>query len=148
MLVRLRELFVAPAIWFVPLRVHCYCRSPSPEATALNAALPPSLMIKLWGCVAMVGGELLKTNVIKVAHHGSRTSSIQDFINATKAKLAIISVGKHSPFGHPHEEVVERWRNSAGKVLTTGECGTISVSSGGKDLRLETFLNECRTERR
>jgi competence protein ComEC len=53
--------------------------------------------------------------------------------------LAVISVGKQSPFGHPHEEVVERWTNSGAKVLTTGERGTISVSTDGKDLQLKTF---------
>lgn len=86
--------------------------------------------------------EFLKANVIKVAHHGSRTSSIQDFVNAVKAKLAVISVGKHSPFGHPHEEVVERWHHSGIKTMTTGENGTISISSDGKSLNLTTFVQK------
>ncbi len=85
--------------------------------------------------------ELVQTDVIKVAHHGSRTSSIQEFINLSRAKLAIISVGKESPFGHPHEEVVERWKNAGAMVLTTGENGTISVSTDGRDLQLKTFLH-------
>ena len=83
--------------------------------------------------------EFLDTDVIKVAHHGSRTSSTAEFINASKAKLAVISVGKKSPFGHPHSEVVERWKTSGAKVLTTGENGTISVSTDGHDLQLKTF---------
>ncbi|MGI8786326.1 MAG: ComEC/Rec2 family competence protein [Pyrinomonadaceae bacterium] len=84
--------------------------------------------------------EFVRTDVIKVAHHGSRTSSTQEFINASKAKLAIISVGRESPFGHPHAEVVERWKNASAKVLTTGENGTISVSTDGRDLQLKTFI--------
>lgn len=84
--------------------------------------------------------ELLKANVVKVGHHGSRTSSTQDFINATKAKLAVISVGKHSPFRHPHEEVVERWQNSGAKIMTTGQNGTISILSDGKVLQIKTFV--------
>ncbi len=83
--------------------------------------------------------EFLPTDVIKVAHHGSRTSSTAEFINASKAKLAIVSVGVSSPFGHPHREVVERWKNSGAKVLTTGENGTISLSTDGRDLQLKTF---------
>ncbi len=85
--------------------------------------------------------EFVQTDVIKVAHHGSRTSSIEEFINATHAKLAVISVGRESPFGHPHAEVVERWLKSGAKVLTTGERGTVSVSTDGKDLQMKTFLH-------
>jgi competence protein ComEC len=84
----------------------------------------------------------LQTDLIKVAHHGSRTSSIQQFVNAAKAKVAVISVGRESPFGHPHEEVVERWKNTGAKVLTTGENGTISISTDGRDLQLKTFNKE------
>lgn len=84
--------------------------------------------------------ELLSVNLVKVAHHGSKSSSIQEFITATKAEIAIIPVGKHSQFGHPHEEVVERWQKSGAKVMTTGENGTISVSSDGKKLFIKTFL--------
>ena len=86
--------------------------------------------------------EFLQTDVVKVAHHGSLTSSTQDFINASKAKLAIISVGKQSQFGHPKPEVVERWKNAGARVLTTGENGTISVSTDGLDLQLKTFNKE------
>ena len=83
--------------------------------------------------------EFLQTDVVKVAHHGSQTSSTQDFIKATKAKLAIISVGRNSPFGHPREEVVQRWKSSGAMILTTGENGTISVSTDGRDLQLRVF---------
>ncbi|HEY8561674.1 MAG TPA: ComEC/Rec2 family competence protein [Pyrinomonadaceae bacterium] len=83
--------------------------------------------------------RLLEANVVKVAHHGSRTSSIQSFVDAAKAQYALISVGKKSPFGHPHREVVERWEKSGARVLTTGERGAISVSTDGRDLLVERF---------
>ena len=83
--------------------------------------------------------SFLHSDVVKVAHHGSRTSSIADFINATKAQYAIIPVGRKSMFGHPHVEVIERWKNSGAKVKMTGERGTISISTDGKDLKIETF---------
>jgi len=76
----------------------------------------------------------LKADVVKVAHHGSRTSSTAPFIAATHARTAIISVGQTSMFGHPHREVVERWRASGAQVLTTGQCGTITVTIDGKTL--------------
>lgn len=83
--------------------------------------------------------EYLQADVIKVAHHGSRTSSTEEIINASKAKLSVVSVGQKSPFGHPHAEVVERWKKAGAKLLTTGENGTISVSTDGQDLQLKTF---------
>ena len=86
--------------------------------------------------------EFLQADAIKVAHHGSRTSSTIDFINFTQTKVAVISVGKDSPYGHPHEEVVERWKNAGAQVLTTGENGTISISTDGRDLQLKTFNKE------
>jgi competence protein ComEC len=84
--------------------------------------------------------DFLRCDIIKTAHHGSRTSSTEDFVNATNAKVAVISVGKDSPFNHPHEEVVERWKESKANVLTTGENGTISLETDGKDLQLKTYL--------
>jgi competence protein ComEC len=86
--------------------------------------------------------EFLQADVIKVAHHGSRTSSIKEFVNASKVKVAVVSVGKESPYGHPHGEVVERWKNAGAKVLTTGENGTISISTDGQDLQMITFRRE------
>ncbi len=83
--------------------------------------------------------ELIICDVVKVAHHGSRTSSVQEFIDASRAEYAIIPVGKRSRFGHPHAEVVKRWINSGAKVSTTGENGTIFISTDGKDLKIESF---------
>jgi len=84
--------------------------------------------------------EFLQSDVVKAAHHGSRTSSTLGFIKATRAKLVIIPVGRESPHGHPHREVLERWTNAGAKIVTTGERGTVSISTDGKDLQLRTFL--------
>lgn len=93
------------------------------------------------GEAAMLSGApVFQADVVKVAHHGSRTSSTEDFVDATRAKFAIISVGQNSMFGHPHREVVERWKKKGAAVLTTGQSGMITVTTNGKDLRLETFL--------
>jgi competence protein ComEC len=86
--------------------------------------------------------EDLRSDVVKVAHHGSRTSSTQGFVRATHPSVAVISVGLNSIFGHPHQGVVERWRASGAQVLTTGQSGTITVSTDGHDLKVETFVND------
>lgn len=82
----------------------------------------------------------LRADVVKVAHHGSRTSSTAAFVESTKAAFAIFPVGSRSPYGHPHADVVERWRKSGAQTLTTGECGTLTVSTDGSELRIERFV--------
>lgn len=84
---------------------------------------------------------LLQADVVKVPHHGSRTSSTLGFVTATGAKFAIIPVGRTSRFGHPNKEVVERWVNSGARVMTTGEKGAISLVTDGKDVEITTFLS-------
>ena len=84
-------------------------------------------------------GKDLHTDVLKVAHHGSKTSSTEQFIEAATPRVAVISVGRHSIFGHPNKEVVDRWRASGAQVLTTGEKGTISVVTDGRGLSVNTF---------
>lgn len=88
----------------------------------------------------ILAGGSLKADVIKVPHHGSRTSSTQPFIDAVDAEYVVISVGRRSPFGHPHSDVVERWNAAGANVMTTGERGMISISTDGRDMRIGTFL--------
>jgi competence protein ComEC len=85
-------------------------------------------------------GTILNAMVVKVPHHGSRTSSITGFVDAVKARTAVISVGRRSMFGHPHGEVVKRWEMAGADVLRTGEKGTVSITSDGKRMEIGTFL--------
>ena len=55
--------------------------------------------------------EILNATILKVGHHGSKTSSTQDFLKAINAKIALIGVGKNNKFGHPNEEVLKRLEN-------------------------------------
>ncbi|PYT03797.1 MAG: MBL fold protein, partial [Acidobacteria bacterium] len=88
----------------------------------------------------VAAGDDLRSDAVKVGHHGSRTSSTEGFVNASRPALAVVSVGQDSPYGHPHPEVLERWRASGAQVLTTGQRGTITVSTDGDDLKVETFV--------
>lgn len=54
----------------------------------------------------------LNTNIIKIAHHGSKTSSIQEFLNLVKPQIALIGVGKDNNFGHPNDDVIKRLEDS------------------------------------
>ncbi len=84
--------------------------------------------------------DKLRCDVIKVAHHGSKSSSTAEFIEAAGAKTAVISVGRNSPFGHPHREVVERWQHSGAKTMTTGSNGTITIITDGQNITLNSYL--------
>jgi competence protein ComEC len=88
----------------------------------------------------VAAGDTLRCDALKVAHHGSRTSSTEGFVSAARPALAVVSVGQDSPYGHPDREVLARWRDAGALVLTTGERGTITISTDGEDLRAETFV--------
>jgi competence protein ComEC len=95
--------------------------------------------------LALLSGETqtaLRADVVKVAHHGSRTSSSEGFVKAVSPKIAIISVGRRSMFGHPHAEVVQRWDAAGAEILTTGTSGTITISTDGRDLKVATFAQK------
>jgi beta-lactamase superfamily II metal-dependent hydrolase len=70
------------------------------------------------------------------------TSSTESLVAAARPSIAVVSVGLASPYGHPDRNVVERWRASGAQVLQTGRRGTITVSTDGRDLKVETFVRE------
>jgi competence protein ComEC len=85
------------------------------------------------------GEPHLAADLVKVPHHGSRTSSTEEFVSRVGAGTAVISVGRRSRFGHPHPDVVRRWRDARAEVVTTGERGTITVETNGDLIRIATF---------
>lgn len=80
----------------------------------------------------------ISADVIKVGHHGSKTSSSQEFVSRVLPVYAVFEVGKDNSYGHPHTEVVERWKNIGAKILRTDEDGTITIISDGKELSVKT----------
>jgi competence protein ComEC len=69
----------------------------------------------------------LKAEVLKVAHHGSRTSSTEGFLSAAGPEVALISAGRENKFGHPHSEIMDRFTATQIPVRLTAEEGTISL---------------------
>ena len=72
----------------------------------------------------------LKSDILKIAHHGSKTSSSEEFLKAVDAIIAIIQMGKDNQYGHPHQEVLERLKNL--RVLLTGEHGDTAIFTDGQ----------------
>jgi competence protein ComEC len=76
--------------------------------------------------------------VLKVPHHGSRTSSSLALLAASAPRVALISVGRRSPFGHPHLEVLERYRQAGIRVFRTDRDGAVSLQTDGRSVSLRT----------
>lgn len=72
-------------------------------------------------------GTDVRSDIMKVAHHGSRTSSSTGFLLAVRPSLAIVSAGRNNRFGHPHREVVERYRSLGIPLRSTVEEGPITL---------------------
>ena len=70
---------------------------------------------------------IFSSQILKVAHHGSKTSSIKEFIDAVNPKIALIGVGENNKFGHPNEEVLTRLKTRGTKIYRTDQNGEILV---------------------
>jgi competence protein ComEC len=69
----------------------------------------------------------LKSTILKVGHHGSRTSTSNNFLNAASPIYALISDGKDNKYGHPHKEVLNELGQFGAKILRTDLLGTIII---------------------
>ena len=80
--------------------------------------------------------NISKIDVLKVGHHGSKTSSSEDFINEINPKYSIISVGKNNRYGHPNKEVLDTLKDS--KIYRTDQDGSIMFKIKNNTLKVET----------
>lgn len=79
----------------------------------------------------------LKSRVLKVGHHGSKTSSHHDFLEMVSAEIGIIQCGKDNRYGHPYEEVLSRLEESDIDILRTDEKGDIKILSDGDNYKIK-----------
>jgi len=81
----------------------------------------------------------LTSTVLKVAHHGSDTSTTQEFLAVANPQVAVISAGAEDRFGHPSDEVMERLTEivDEDKIYLTAESGTIEFTTNGERLWVE-----------
>ncbi|MGN1126947.1 MAG: ComEC/Rec2 family competence protein [Ruminococcus sp.] len=80
----------------------------------------------------------LKSDVLKVGHHGSTSSTTQAFLDKVKPKYAVISCGKDNKYGHPHEETLQKLNDMGVTIHRTDEEGTVVAQSDGKSI---SFVN-------
>ena len=88
----------------------------------------------------LASGTALDSDVLKVPHHGSDSSSTRDFLSAVSPAAAVISVGEGNGYGHPHASVVERLRERVADsmLFQTAESGTVEFISDGETLWVRT----------
>jgi competence protein ComEC len=80
-----------------------------------------------------------RLRVLKVAHHGSRTSTSQELLESWRPQLALVSAGRGNTFGHPAREVLERLEHAGTRVLRTDRDGEITVATDGHAVRWTTI---------
>lgn len=83
-----------------------------------------------------------KITVLKAAHHGSRNSTPEAFLDSVHPAYTVISCGKDNSYGHPHRELMERLGEQGTKILITHETGALTFTTDGRKVKVKKFLNE------
>ena len=79
---------------------------------------------------------LLKSDILKIGHHGSKTSTSKEFIEAVDPEIGVISAGRNNGYGHPTPEVLEILRKYDINILRTDELGDIKIISDGRTIKV------------
>ncbi len=93
-------------------------------------------------------GPALKADVLKVAHHGSKTSSTAAFVHEVRPDWAVISVGASNRYGHPNEAVMQRLLDTGAQLLRTDQDGGVTMQTRGQELSVETWRQGALPARR
>lgn len=84
----------------------------------------------------MAKGLITRVNILKVGHHGSKTSSSLRFLQLIKPEVSLISAGKNNKFGHPHIEILERLREIGSQIWRTDQQADFIIRSDGQKFYL------------
>ncbi|NLJ79393.1 MAG: MBL fold metallo-hydrolase, partial [Tissierellia bacterium] len=79
-------------------------------------------------------------DLLKVPHHGSNTSSTEEFLDALTPKAGFISVGRNNGFGHPHAEVIDRYMDRGIDIYRTDEMGAVTIYLDGENYQITPFI--------
>lgn len=92
------------------------------------------------------GIDLRNIDVLKVAHHGSNTSSSEMLLTTLNPKVAIISCGRNNSYGHPHQEIVDRLYDCGSRILRTDREGAITINIKGEAMSVNTFISTVESD--
>jgi competence protein ComEC len=134
-------------IWYPPRPGWRTVAGREPESLVLAVGIRDQIAL-LTGDIHARGGEQAiaargaRATVLKVPHHGSRTSSSAAFLETVRPRVAMVSVGHRSRFGHPHPEVLERYAALGVRLHRTDRHGAITVDMRPEGIRVETRREE------
>jgi len=94
-----------------------------------------AILIENWG-------NKLDSDILKVGHHGSNSSSTHEFLEHVSPEYAVISVGKKNRYNHPDKEIIIRIENSTDKLFRTDLDGAVIFTYGGNSLKIKTIVSE------
>lgn len=103
----------------------------------------------LTGDVEGEGEELLSlekrlepVDILKVAHHGSKNSTTEEFLDVVQPKIALISAGRENSYGHPHKETIERLKKAGVIIYNTQESGGVTIRTDGGIMQVEVVAEK------
>ena len=126
---------------------------------ALQTALFPSATLAEFYRFALlltgdIGGDVEKAiaphltaapiRILKVAHHGSRTSSSAALLDTWRPQIALVSAGRGNAFGHPAPDVLDRLQSIGARVYRTDRDGEITLTTDGTSVSVATFIGDVR----
>lgn len=82
----------------------------------------------------------MNVTILKVAHHGSKTSSTKNFVEAVNPKYALIGVGENNKFGHPSDSTIKSLKNKKIKIYRTDIMGEISIKITNNKIKIKKKL--------
>jgi competence protein ComEC len=82
----------------------------------------------------------LRADVLKVGHHGSKNSTMPEFLAAVHPRIAVISAGVDNPYGHPNPELIERLETAGVRILRTDRDGAVHILTDGYKLEVSCFV--------
>ncbi len=88
------------------------------------------------------GGLAKNYDILKVAHHGSKYSTMAEFLEIVSPGISIISCGKENSYGHPHKELLDRLKDCGSEYYITYETGAITILTNGEEMQLREYVNQ------
>ncbi len=88
-----------------------------------------------------LGAQYIQAEILKIGHHGSRFSSSQIFLQAVAPQIALISAGRHNPYGHPTQEVLDKLKAISCDTYITAQSGTVELRTDGQKLWIRPTRN-------
>ena len=85
------------------------------------------------------GTDTLRCDILKVAHHGSKSSSSEEFLDAAGPRIAVIQCGLNNFYGHPHKQTLERLEERGIRVFRTDLSGAVGIDIHGRRLSVDLF---------